>query len=92
MDLLVLLYIFLFLFYPYSAGGFRFIMPVIPFVQLYMARGLRNISLADLVPRPFLVTAIALLFTFFYKPSIVHILETEKITGENLKRWVNIGL
>jgi len=86
MDLLAWLYILLFLLYPYSAGGFRFIMPVIPFLLVYMVRGLLAFRITEHVSRPALVLA-AFVFAFLlYQPGVTKILESQKNIPEGPQR------
>jgi 4-amino-4-deoxy-L-arabinose transferase-like glycosyltransferase len=86
MDLLTGLYLLLFLFYPYSAGGFRFLMPVVPFLIMYMARGMMALRLPLLVPAKLLVGAAALFFFILYEPGLTRILARQKDILEGPQR------
>jgi len=85
-DLLTVLYLLLFLFYPYAAGGFRFLMPAIPFLILYMARGMIALRLPHFVNPKIWVGAAAIFFVVLYEPGITRILSQQKDIQEGPQR------
>jgi len=86
MDLLTVLYLVLFLFYPYSAGGFRFLMPIIPFLLVYMVRGILAVRLTRLVPTTYLTATAAVFFLVLYEPGVTRIIATQKNILEGPQR------
>jgi hypothetical protein len=86
LEVLTGLYLLLYLLYPYSAGGFRFLMPVIPFLLIYMARGLIALRITRLVP-PRVVTGAAVIgLVIVYEPGLTRILSQQKDIPEVRKR------
>lgn len=69
-DLLVWMYILLFIIYPYTAGGFRFILPVFPFLIYYMAMGLKQIKLNIRANRNAMIVAGGLFVLLQYQHDI----------------------
>ncbi len=79
-DLLVWIYILLFIVYPYSAGGFRFILPIFPFLLYYMVTGLKQIHLGIHANRKVLVIAGGLFVLLQYQHSISKIIAQQPST------------
>jgi 4-amino-4-deoxy-L-arabinose transferase-like glycosyltransferase len=77
-DLLTWSYILLFIIYPYTAGGFRFILPVFPFLLYYMVIGLKQIHLEIPGNRKILVIAGGLFVLLQYRPEISKIIREQR--------------
>ena len=77
-DLLTGIYILLFVIYPYSAGGFRFILPVFPFMLYYMVMGLKQIKISIPANRKVLIVAGGLFVFLQYRHSISEIISNQK--------------
>jgi len=75
-DLLVALYILLFLVYPYGAGGFRFILPLVPFLFLYMARGLKLLLEGAGLPVKTAGVVITLALALLYRPGVQRVIDS----------------
>ncbi len=76
LEVLVVTYILLFIFYPYSYGGFRFILPLIPFLLYYMAIGLMQVKINIPVSRTILIVTGGLFVLLLYKTEVNKILES----------------
>jgi len=74
-DLLTWIYILLFIFYPYSFGGFRFILPVFPFLLYYMVIGLSRINISVPAGRKILILIGGIVVLLQYKPYIIKLIE-----------------
>ncbi|MCX6290692.1 MAG: hypothetical protein NT126_02895 [Bacteroidetes bacterium] len=73
-DLLTWSYIVLFLVYPYSAGGFRFILPLFPFLLYYMVMGMKQVHLNVSFNRKALIVAGGLFVILQYQHSVAEII------------------
>ncbi|MEO6883978.1 MAG: hypothetical protein ABI199_08135 [Bacteroidia bacterium] len=79
-DTCVLIYLFIITIYPASTGGFRLLLPLIPFLLYYAIQGLRSIDIR-LKINPNLFAIVLTIFVFFsYKKGWSEISKGEKIT------------
>lgn len=67
-EYLIVLYLGMILVYPYQAGGFRLILPLLPFLLEYAVTGLRSIRIPSRLPYygRALLMALFLAFTYSY--------------------------
>lgn len=81
-------YMLTLLIYPYAHSGFRFLIPVLPFVLLYAAESVRLITTALELggKRTFILTTAALFF-MFYKFDLLKIWETRKKITEGPQQY-----
>lgn len=78
LDLLVWLYILLILLYPYTNSGFRFILPVIPFLMVYIVLGMKQMGFDSNLSRNWVIIAIGTAVLLLYKPSVEKFIEEKK--------------
>jgi len=78
-DLLVWLYIILILLYPYTSSGFRFILPVIPFLMFYIVLGMKQIKFDINLSRHWLIIMVGTAVLLLYKPSIEKFIEERNV-------------
>jgi hypothetical protein len=74
-DLLTWIYILLFIFYPYSFGGFRFIVPIFPFLLYYLVIGLSRINISIPAGRKSLIIIGGIVVLLQYRPYITRLIE-----------------
>lgn len=74
-EYLVLLYLGLILVYPYQAGGFRLLLPLLPFLLEYAVTGLRSIRIPSRVPYSWRVGLIGLFLAFTYRYDLATIIQ-----------------
>ncbi len=79
-DLLAWIYILLFIVYPYSASGFRFILPLFPFLLYYMVIGLKQIKINIPANRKVLILSAGLFVLLQYQHAFAKILSEKKNT------------
>ena len=89
-DLLVWIYFLLFIIYPYSAGGFRFILPVFPFLLYYMVTGLKQIDMGIRANRKILITAGGLFVLLQYQHVISKIIALQSVTVQGPQEATSI--
>jgi hypothetical protein len=75
-DLLAGLYIALFLVYPYGAGGFRFILPLVPFLFVYMGRGMNTLLDGAGLPVNTARLVITALLILLYRPGVLRVIDS----------------
>ena len=73
--LLTALYIVLFLVYPYGAGGFRFILPLVPFLFVYMGRGMNALLHGAGLPVKTAGIVITLSLILLYRPGVQRVID-----------------
>lgn len=78
-DLLTWSYILLFIFYPYSFGGFRFILPIFPFLVYYMVIGMKQIKINIPLNRKVLVLIGGLFVLLQYRPAVIKLIEERRV-------------
>jgi TRAP-type C4-dicarboxylate transport system permease small subunit len=66
-DVLVFLYLGIILIYPYSSGGFRFLLPVIPFLLYYCVLGIKCLNINMGINHHIITIIIGIIILFSYK-------------------------
>jgi hypothetical protein len=77
-DILVITYVCVILVYPYSNGGFRFIIPLVPFLFYYTVEGIKCVQFHFSVNRKWLATVCGVTVLLLYIPSLADIVKYRK--------------
>jgi 4-amino-4-deoxy-L-arabinose transferase-like glycosyltransferase len=69
-DILVIAYIIILLVYPYAHGGFRFILPIFPFLIKYIIAGMKCIHLSITLNKKIVIVLVGVSMLLTYLPTI----------------------
>lgn len=76
-DLVFLLYVAVIAIYPFGDAGFRFVLPVFPFILFYIAEGIKLVPLLAGVNRRVLAIVLGGIVALHYVPACIQIYETQ---------------
>lgn len=77
-DLVFLLYVAVILIYPFGDAGFRFILPVIPFVLYYIVEGIKAVPLLAGLNKRFIAVMLGGIVAMHYVPACMQIYESQE--------------
>jgi hypothetical protein len=81
-EILVILYLGVILVYPYRHAGFRFLLPVMPFLLHYMVAGMQSFNLAFRVHTDLKVTVIGVMALLLYMNSFLHMINQRHVAND----------
>jgi hypothetical protein len=79
-DMIVILYLGVLVIYPYRHGGIRFLVPIMPFLLYYLARGLELVNLFPRISRSAKIIFLGCLVLVSYLNMFWYILQTDHLT------------
>ena len=79
MDGLTLIYLFAIIVYPYSNAGFRFLLPLIPYLLYYSVQGLQSINIKLNIKPNVLAIMMTVFILFSYKKGLSEIFKQSAI-------------
>lgn len=82
LDSLVIVYFAVILIYPYSNAGFRFLLPLIPLLLLYLVKGIMSVDINIPIHRKYVLILLTLIVLFSYKKGIMEIYNSRNVMTE----------